>query len=154
MLFRSFSGATFWFLPPEPSNVVRFYSAFWLSRGWTTPTLAGTGWATLVLPAVVTLAALLVSVREAVGDWGKALLAVSAGALLFALYFVGPPPSGTFGDRLSRARIFDSSSGLDPERLEIKRLGAEARTPAEYRAWVGALSRYGLRPAGPGPLER
>lgn len=153
-IYFFFSGATFWFLPPEPPNVLRFYSAFWLSRGWTTPTLLGNGWASLSLPASVTLGALLVSSREAIGEWGKTFLAVSAGALLFALYFLGPPPSGTFGDRLARARIFDSSSGLDPERIEIRRLGTEARTPAEYRAWVRGLSRYGLEPALPEPSGR
>lgn len=153
-IYFFFSGATFWFLPPEPQNSLRFYSAFWLSRGWTTPTLLGTGWATLVVPAAVTLAALLVSVRAATGEWGKTLLAVSAGALLFALYFLGAPPTGTFGDRLARARIFESSSGLDPDRIEIKRLGAEARTPAEYRSWARALSGYGLEPAVPLPAGR
>jgi hypothetical protein len=115
------SGSTFWFLPREPENTLRFYSGFWLSRGWITPTLAGSGWLALTLPLAATIAAAVAAFRPFFRDAGRAVLALAGGALLCGLLFLGPPPRGRFGDRLTRARLLEGFTSLDLGLDELRR---------------------------------
>jgi hypothetical protein len=135
------SGSTFWFLPREPANTIRFYSGFWLSRGWITPNLAGSAWVSLAVPVAATAAAGAAAFLPVFSDGGRTLLALSAGALACALLFVGPAPRGAFDDRLTRARLLESFTPLDPDRIELRKLAAEARTPDDIRNLSRALSR-------------
>ena len=144
-LFFLFSAATFWFLPQEPDAGFRFYSAFWLSRGWFARALLGSGPATLAFGAAATLAAAAAALWPAFRDAGRVALALSAGALLFAILFVGDPPAGRFSERVLRARLLESFTPLDPNRLELRNLASEARTPNEARELRLALDR------APGP---
>ncbi len=135
------SGSTFWFLPLEPANTIRFYSGFWLSRGWIAPTLAGSGWVALAVPFAATVIAAIAAFRPLFGETGRSLLALAAGALLCAFLFVGPPPGGTFDDRLTRARLLEGFTSLDPNRIEIRKLAAEARTAGDMRSLSRVLAR-------------
>jgi hypothetical protein len=139
--FFFFSGATFWFLPPVPADGLRFYSAFWLSRGWAAPTLLGSSLPALLLPAAATAAAGLLAFRSAMGEAGRSVLVAAAGLLAFALLFLGPRPRGRFEDRLTRAMLFESFTDLDPARAELVRLVPEARTPRD-RAILGRVLRH------------
>ncbi|MGH9443634.1 MAG: hypothetical protein ACRD16_15325 [Thermoanaerobaculia bacterium] len=132
--FFFFSGSTFWFLPSEPEAGIRFYSAFWLSRGWITPSLAGSGPLALGLAAIATSAAAAAALWPIFRDAGRVVLSVLAGGLLFSLLFAGKPPDGTFQERVLRAWVLESFTPLDPGRLELRRLAAQARTPEDVRA--------------------
>ena len=142
------SGATFWFLPREPGNTLRFYSGYWLSRGWTTPTLAGSGWIAVVLPLLATAAAALAAFHALFGQSGRAVLALAGGALFCGLLFFGAggDPRGAFEGRLTRARLLESFTALDPSRTELKKLAAEARRPDEIRGVRRALDHYSTAP--------
>ena len=134
-----FSGLTFWCLPHIPALGVRFYSGYWLSRGWAAPTLGG-GSLPAQLPVLLATAAAAASAfGAAFRDRGRALLLTAGGVLAFALFFAGPAPRADFGSRLTRAMILDGDSDVDPQRAELWRLEPEAKTPAEREAWKRAM---------------
>jgi hypothetical protein len=139
--FFFLGGATFWFLPHRPFPTIRFFSAWFLARGWIVPTWLGGTPAALGLP----LAATVVATVFAVGAWlprsRDRWLAGGAGLALFCLLFAGPPPAGTFSDRLVRAKIFSVDSGLDPDRAELRALASEARTESDRSSLAAALGR-------------
>ena len=56
-LFSLWSGSTFWFNPAQPTNAPRFFTGFWLARGWFVRTLAGDSLAGVVVLALATFAA-------------------------------------------------------------------------------------------------
>lgn len=138
--FFFLSGATFWFLPHEPPLGIRFYSAWWLLRGWVTPTLSGSSAAVLLLPAAVTLAAAVAAIYPVARGALRTTCLLACGLLLLALLFAGPAPAGTFGERLTRAWIFDTSSALDPGHRELFDMGEEVKTSSQLRLWRGAVA--------------
>ena len=140
--FFLFSSSTFWFYPAEPWNAPRFFSAFWLSRGWFVPTLAGTNAAGVALLAIASMIAAAAALGAFLPRGGDRLLAALAGAAVFALFFAGPPPRGRFEDRLTRARILESIADIDPDRGELIRLGGEAVTASDRAAWERAVAHY------------
>jgi hypothetical protein len=145
-LFFLFSSSTFWFYPAEPWNAPRFFTAFWLSRGWFVPTLAGASAGGIAALAAATAVGGAAALRACVPARDDLLLGVLAGAAGFALLFAGPPPRGAFEDRLTRLRILESFTALDPFRGDLVRLGAEVMTPSDRAAWERAVRHYG--PAG------
>lgn len=138
-----FSGLTFWCLPHVPALGVRFYSGYWLSRGWAAPTLAGESLPAQLPVLLATGAAAAAAFGAAFRDRARALLLAAGGTLAFALLFAGPAPRADFGSRLTRAMILDGDSDVDPQRVELMRLEPEARTPAEREAWKKAMKSYG-----------
>jgi hypothetical protein len=148
--FFLFSSSTFWYLPHQPALGVRFYSAFWLSRGWHVPTLLGDSAAALAPVAAATAAATFAAVQGLFRRRSGAVIAVATGLLAFALLFAGPPPQGTFGKKIVRAWIYHVCSGRDPESTELKSLASEARTPEDFVALRRALL-YGTAVPSPSP---
>jgi hypothetical protein len=140
-----FAGSTFWAIPADPLPGLRFYTAFWLSRGWTVPTLFGSGLAAALLAALATAIAAAAAFFGAPRRPTGALIAGLLGILAFALLLTLPPPRGAFGDRLARAMILDGGSEADPGSEEMKKVGAEARTPAQREAWREAVEHYRIR---------
>lgn len=141
-----FAGSTFWAVPHVPASGIRFYSAFWISRGWMVPTLLGDSvsahWPELAATIVAAAAAFAGQFPSRL----RAATALLSGVLVFALLFAGQPLRGTFGDRLARAMILDGSSDADPSRDELRKLAPEARTPGERQAFEHAVARYGAGP--------
>ena len=139
-LFFLVSTATFWFLPHEPDAGIRFYSAFWISRGWFAPSLLGSGPGAPAFAAAVTLAAAVAALWPLFRDAGRVALAAAAGTLLLAALFLGRPPEGTFSQRVLRAWILDSFTGLDPNGWELRKLAGEVKGPADAKALRRALA--------------
>ncbi len=133
------SGSTFWCLPHVPALGVRFYTGYWLSRGWAAPTLAGSSLPAQLPVLLATGAAAAAAFGAAIRDRGRALLVAAGGVLAFALLFAGPAPRGDFGSRLVRAMILDRDSDVDPRRVELRQLEPEAKTPGEREAWKRAV---------------
>jgi hypothetical protein len=77
---------------------------------------------------------------------GRAEMALASliGIAGFALFFAGPPPRGTFDDRLTRLRILESFTALDPGRSELLQLGAEAESASDRLAWERTVEHYRL----------
>src|SRR6185369_12631772 len=96
--FFLFSSSTFWFYPAQPWNAPRFFSAFWLSRGWFVPTLAGANVGGIAVLAVATAIAAAAALGALLPRRDDLLLGMLAGAAGFALLFIGPAPRGTFND--------------------------------------------------------
>jgi hypothetical protein len=143
--FFLFSSSTFWFYPAEPWNAPRFFSAFWLSRGWFVPTLVGGSAGGVAVLAIATAIAAAAALRAFLPRRDDLLLGMLAGAAGFALLFAGPAPHGAFEDRLTRARILESFTDLDSDRGELVRLGAEAATASDRAAWERAVAHYAGR---------
>ena len=141
-LFFLFSSSTFWFYPAEPANGLRFFSAFWLSHGWFVPTLAGASGAGVAVLAAATAVGAAAVFRAFFPRRDDVVLALLAGAAAFALWFAGPPPRGRFDDRLTRLRILESFTGLDPGKAELARIGGEAETPTDRAAWERTVLHY------------
>ncbi len=141
-LFFLWSGVTFWFYPATPWNGIRFFSAFWLSKGWLVPTLAGSSWPAILPMVAATVVAAGAAFRPLIPRGSDATLAALGAAAGFTLLFAGPPPQARFADRLTRARIFESFTVLDPDRSELLRLGPEAETPSDRAAWEGVVHHY------------
>jgi len=139
-----FSGSTYWMMPAEPARSIRFYSAYWLAHGWLTPGV----WGPPALAAAAAGGATLLALGAALAPLRLTPVALVApvgiGLAAFALLFSGPEPRGDFGDRLTRARILESFTDLDPGRHEIRALRAQARTPEERSLWTRAARAYGV----------
>ncbi len=142
-----FSGSTFWFYPAAPVNAPRFFTAYWLAQSWLVPTLAGSSILGVVLLAGATAVAGGMALCRLLPARNHFVLAILTGVAAFALLFAGPAPRGTFDDRLTRIRILESFTDLDPDRQELLRLGSEAQTPSDRAAWTRTVRHYGL--AGP-----
>jgi hypothetical protein len=139
-----FSGSTCWALPHEPPLGVRFYSGYWMSKGWFAPTLFGASLPALLPALAATGAAAWIAAGPLFGGGLRRLLVIAAGTCLFALLFVGPAPRGRYGDRLTRTVIFDGYSDMDSGYLELRDIGREAKTPSEREAWRRALAYSGV----------
>jgi len=143
--FFLFSGSTFWFYPADPINAPRFFTAWFLSRGWFVPTLAGSTLGGLLVLAAATIVAGIAALRPLLRNREESTLAVLGGVAAFALIFAGPAPRASFGDRLTRVRMLETFSGVDPERQELGRLRPEAETPTDRLSWERAAAHYGVR---------
>jgi len=141
-IFFLFSTSTFWFYPADPANAPRFFTAWWLARGWFVPTLAGATVGGVAVLAAATVVAGAFALRGLLAGRDASILAVLGGIAAFALIFAGPAPRGSFDDRLTRARIFESFTSLDPGRGELLELAKEAETPSDRAAWARAVAPY------------
>lgn len=130
------------YLPPDlPWPPVT--GSFWfLSRGWVAHNLLSpAGWASLLLPAFITLlagAAALLAARPALP---RISVAAALGLLPICILLLRPPEP-SFGPRLWRAAIYGAYSGLDPARTELKRAGLTALPPSERRRAMQAWRLY------------
>jgi len=141
-LFFLFSSSTFWFYPSEPANGPRFFSAFWLFHRWFVPTLAGASASGVAVLAIATAGAGHAAIRLLHRHRGDIVLSSLAGVAGFALLFAGPPPRGRFDDRLTRLRLLESFTRLDPGKAELIRIGAEAETATDRAAWERSARHY------------
>jgi hypothetical protein len=139
--------------PYFPDNVpwpLATGSGWFLSRLWVAPAhLAGGGLA-LLLPAIVTAAALALAIRASGPSVPRPAVAVLLG---FApvVFLLLRPPEISYGARLWRAAIFGAYSGVDPGREELKAVVLEAATPEERRQALGAWRVYGVPASPPAP---
>jgi hypothetical protein len=131
--------------PPDLVWPVGTGAAWFLARGWTAPNVASAGRVlSLLLPALVTLAAAAVAVRSSRLSVSRQVagvligLALAGGAVLYR-------PEPAYGARLWRAAVFGAYSGLDPSRRELREVVLSARTAAERRQAMGAWRLYGSR---------
>jgi hypothetical protein len=124
-------------------------SAWFLERGWVAPNLgtaAGMGAAfSLLLPLAAAAVALLLSLRSA------APLVPPAPAILFLgvvplVVLCLRPPEPSYTARLWRSAIYGAYSGLDPKRVELRRVVLAAATPRQREQAFGAWRVYGTRP--------
>jgi hypothetical protein len=143
--FFLFSGSTFWFYPADPINAPRFFTAWFLSRGWFVPTLAGSTLMGALILAAATIVAGAAALRPLLKNREESALAVLGGLAAFALIFAGPAPRASFGDRLTRVRMLESFTDLDPGRRELAGMRVEAATPADRIAWERTAAYYRLR---------
>jgi len=131
--------------PPDLAWPVGAGALWFLSHGWAAPSLlSAAGVLALLLPALVTLAAVAVAARSLRLSASRQVLGALVGLVLAggaALY----RPDLTFGARLWRAAIFGAYSGRDPSRHELREVALSAQTPAERRQALGAWRAYGPR---------
>ena len=139
-LFFLLASSTFWFYPAEPADGPRFFSAFWLSHGWFVPTLAGASAIGVAVLAIATAVGGTAALRAFFPRTDDTVLSSLAGIAAFALLFAGPAPRGRFDDRLTRLRLLESFTRLDPGKTELLRIGAEAETPSDRGAWERAVA--------------
>ena len=144
-IFFLWSTSTFWLYPADPLNAPRFFTAWYLSRGWFVPTLAGSTLAGAVVLGAATVIAGAAALRPLLRNGSEAAMAILSGMAAFALVFAGPPPRGSFEERLTRVRALESFTPLDPARRELLKMGAEAETESDRRAWERTVAHY-LRP--------
>jgi len=142
--FFLFSGSTWWFYPADPVNAPRVYTAWFLSHGWFVPTLAGSTFGGALVLAAATIVAGIAALRPLLRNREEIALGVFGGLAAFALIFAGSPPRASFGDRLTRVRMLESFTDLDPGRRELAGMRGEAETPADRLAWERTAAYYGL----------
>jgi hypothetical protein len=124
-------------------------SAWFLVRGWVAPGVLPGG-ADLLLALAIPLAVLVAALSQLPLRPGRWLLALGAGLALLTATLVRPPEL-SFGGRLWRAAVYGRFSGRDPQRIELRRVIAEAATPSEKRRAADAWRLFGIpdRPVNP-----
>jgi len=125
-------------------------SAWFLAKGWMAPGLLSDG-AGLAVALLVPLAVLAAALAEMPLPPGRWLVAFGAGLALLTMTLVRPPEI-SYGGRLWRAAVFGRFSGRDPERVELRRVMAEASTPSEKKRAAEAWRLFGrpdLPPVSP-----
>ncbi len=134
------------YFPPDVSWPPANGSFWFLSRGWFAGNvLAGLGGASLLLP----VAAAALAGRLALKAAGNLVPPAAAGLVAALLLVAAPmasPPVLSYTARLWRAAIFGGYSGLDPRRVELKRVVGEASTPRQQQQARGAWRLYGPPP--------
>ncbi|HKD10567.1 MAG TPA: hypothetical protein VKE50_00755, partial [Thermoanaerobaculia bacterium] len=101
----------------------------------------------LAVAFLVPLAVLAAALAEMPLPPGRWLVAFGAGLALLTATLVRPPEI-SYGGRLWRAAVFGRFSGRDPERVELRRVMAEASTPSEKKRAADAWRLFG-RPDRP-----
>jgi hypothetical protein len=146
--------ATFAHLSPDQAWPAATTSWWFLVRGWIAQSLAsvvGTGGAlSLLLPALVTLLAVILTARAAQPLRPSPTVATLLG-LAPVLVLLARPPALSFNGRLWRAAVFGSFSGRDPRRQELRDAALTAATDAEKRRALAMWKVYGPGPPPPSP---
>ena len=124
-------------------------SGWFLSRLWIAPAHVGSGWLALVLPALVTVAALAFAIRAVGTSSPRPAVAVLLG-LAPVVFLLLRPPALPYGGRLWRAAMFGALSGADPAREELRAVVLDAATPLERRQ---ALAAWNAEGGGAGPAS-
>ncbi|HEY6931743.1 MAG TPA: hypothetical protein VJA66_18885 [Thermoanaerobaculia bacterium] len=128
--------------PPDFSWPVAAGSEWFLQRGWVAPNLLHRfSVLSLVPPAVVTVAAVVMALRSSTGYFLRPAAVLVGLLIAFSTLWIGREPA--YSPRLWRAAIYGAYSGLDPRREELARVVLSARTPFERRQGAAAWRLYG-----------
>ncbi len=124
-------------IPWPPANG----SAWFLAKGWVAPGLLPET-AAMAVALLVPLAVLVAALSEMPLRPGRWVVAFGIGLAAFTATLLAPPPL-SFGGRLWRAAVFGRFSGKDAERVELRRVMADASTPSEKKRAADAWRLFG-----------